>query len=131
MVTLTTNEVAITAESTFQQQYSEPVKGQYVFSYRITIENKSPLPIQLLARRWEVIDGTGERRFVEGEGVVGQQPIILPGHMHEYTSWVQFETPVGAMQGNYIMQRRDRRGRDYLFEVQVPRFKHIAPEVLN
>ncbi|NJC28001.1 Co2+/Mg2+ efflux protein ApaG [Neolewinella antarctica] len=131
MVTLTTNEVKVSAESTFQRQYSEPTNGQYVFSYRIQIENNSARPIRLLARRWEVISATGERRLVEGEGVVGQQPTILPGQSHEYTSWVQFETRIGFMQGNYIMSREDRRGREVLFEVTVPKFAHVAPEALN
>ena len=131
MVTLTTNEVAISAESTYQAQYSDPMQNQYVFSYRIQIENKSARPIQLLARRWEVIDAAGDKRQVEGEGVVGQQPVILPGQSYEYNSWVQFATRQGAMQGNYIMARKDRRGRELFFQADVPRFLHIAPEALN
>ncbi|OAV43784.1 Co2+/Mg2+ efflux protein ApaG [Lewinella sp. 4G2] len=131
MATLTTNEVTVTADSAYQDQYSEPVRNQFVFSYRIQVRNVSGRPVQLLARRWTVISGTGERKQVEGEGVVGQQPIIQPGQTYEYTSWVQFETAVGAMEGSYIMAREDRRGREQLFEVEVPRFVHVAPEVLN
>jgi len=100
MVSLTTQEVTVSAESVYQQQYS-------------------------------VIDATGARRLVEGEGVVGQQPDIMPGQYHEYTSWVQFETPIGAMRGSYVMQRTDRYGRGDLFQVEVPKFLHMAPEVLN
>ena len=131
MATLTTHDVTISAESTFQQQYSEPVREQFVFSYRIRITNESPRPIQLLARKWEVIDAAGDRRLVEGEGVVGQQPQILPGQSYEYTSWVQLETPIGAMRGSYVMADHDRRGRARFFEVTVPRFMHVAPQVLN
>lgn len=131
MATLTTHGISITAESQYQGQFSEPVRDQYVFSYRIKVENNSSQPIQLMTRRWEVMDATGERRFVEGKGVVGQQPIILPGHSYEYNSWVQLETSMGAMQGSYIMARKDSREREQLFEVFVPRFQHIAPEVLN
>lgn len=131
MVSLTTQDVNVSAESAFQRQYSEPAKRQYVYAYRIRIENKGTKPVQLLSRAWEVIDATGERRLVEGEGVVGQQPIIQPGQFHEYTSWVQFETPIGAMRGSYVMKRHNSRGSAELFQVEVPKFLHVAPEVLN
>ena len=131
MVNLTTHEITVSAESTYQQQYSEPIHERYVFSYRIQIKNRSSRPIQLLARRWEVIDGAGEHRSVEGEGVVGQQPVIQPGKSYAYNSWVQLDTRIGAMRGTYIMSRVDERGREVLFEVAVPKFVHVAPEVLN
>ncbi|MBC6995816.1 Co2+/Mg2+ efflux protein ApaG [Neolewinella lacunae] len=131
MTSQTTQEVTVTADSFFQAQYSDPARLQYVYSYRIRIENNGTRTVQLLSRAWEVIDATGARRVVEGEGVVGQQPHILPGTAHEYTSWVQFETPIGAMQGSYLMRRSDRQGQEELFQVEVPKFLHIAPEVLN
>lgn len=131
MISLTTLDVTVSAESTYQRDYSEPGKRQYVFSYRIRIANDGVRPVQLLSRAWEVIDATGARRLVEGEGVVGEQPVILPGQYHEYTSWVQFETQIGAMCGSYIMQRIGRQGIDGMFQVEVPKFLHIAPEVLN
>lgn len=131
MIHQTTDEVTISAESFYQQQYSEPVKSQYVFAYRIKIENKSTRTIQLLSRAWEVIDATGARRFVEGEGIVGQQPFIAPGQSHEYTSWVQFETPIGAMRGHYTMARSSRKGQQELIQVKVPKFLNVATEVLN
>ena len=131
MVSLTTQEVTVSAESVFQRQYSEPAKRQYVYAYQIRIENNSPRAVQLLSRAWEVIDATGDRRLVEGEGVVGQQHIIQPGQSHQYTSWVQFETPIGAMRGSYIMKRNDRQGQAEMFQVEVPKFLHVAPEVLN
>lgn len=131
MISLTTLDVTVSAESTHQRDYSEPEKRQYVFSYRIRIANDGVRPIQLLSRAWEVIDATGARRLVEGEGVVGEQPVILPGQYHEYTSWVQLETPIGAMRGSYVMQRIGRQGIEGMFQVEVPKFLHIAPEVLN
>ncbi|MEL7161384.1 MAG: Co2+/Mg2+ efflux protein ApaG, partial [Bacteroidota bacterium] len=115
----------------YQRQYSEPTKQRYVYAYRIRIENKGPRTIQLLSRSWEVIDATGARRHVEGEGVVGQQPFIEPGRSHEYTSWVQFETPIGAMRGSYLLHQISRSGQEEYFRVEVPKFLHLAPEVLN
>lgn len=131
MVSLTTQEIRVSAESMYQREYSVPDKRQFVYAYRIQIGNEGNFPVQLLSRTWEVIDGTGNRRLVEGEGVVGQQPVIMPGQSHEYTSWVQFETPIGAMCGSYTMQRMDRSNAGDLFNVEVPKFMHIAPEVLN
>lgn len=133
MVRQTTQEVTVSADSIFQPQYSDPDKELYVHAYRIRIANNGSRPVQLLSRSWEVIDATGARRLVEGEGVVGQQPVILPGQFHEYTSWVQFETPIGAMRGSYVMQRQPNsygQNKD-LFQVEVPRFMHVATEVLN
>ncbi|MCX8211993.1 MAG: ApaG protein [Bdellovibrionota bacterium] len=131
MISLTTQEIRVSAESIYQHEYSVPNKRQYVYAYRIQIGNEGNVPVQLLSRTWEVIDGTGNRRVVEGEGVVGQQPVIMPGQFHEYTSWVQFETPIGAMCGSYIMQRMDRFKEGTSFEVEVPKFMHVAPEMLN
>jgi ApaG protein len=131
MVSLITQEIRVSAESLYQRAYSVPAKRQFVYAYRIQIENTGSTPVQLLSRTWEVIAGTGDRRVVEGEGVVGQQPVIMPGQAHEYTSWVQFETPIGAMCGSYLMQRMERFNTGELFEVEVPKFMHVAPEVLN
>lgn len=131
MVSQTTQDVTVSAESHYQEGYSKPAGGQFVFSYLIRIENKGRNTVRLLSRAWEVIDAGGNRRVVEGEGVVGKQPEILPGHSHEYTSWVQFETPIGAMQGNYLMVRTDQRGIEEYFQVEVPRFLHESPAILN
>lgn len=131
MVQLTTQKVTVSAESFYQGAYSNPGKGQYVYAYHIVITNRSSTPVTLLDRVWQVIDASGERRVVEGEGVVGKQPEIMPGASHEYTSWVQFATPIGAMQGSYGMVRYDARGREEHFSVVVPRFLHLAPEVHN
>ena len=131
MANLTTQEVMVSAESTYQDRYSNPGHEQYVFSYRIQIKNCGNQPLQLIARKWEVIDATGNRRYVDGEGVVGQQPVILPGQAYEYNSWVQFETRLGAMQGSYVMARTDSRGRRQYFKVRVPKFLHTSPSTLN
>lgn len=131
MVQLTTHQVKVSAQSAYQDDYSNPLEDQYVFSYRIRITNEGSVPVQLLNRTWVVMDAAGERRTVEGKGVVGEQPEIMPGQTHEYTSWVQFETPMGAMMGSYGMVRHDKRGQAEYFSVEVPRFMHVAPAMLN
>ncbi len=131
MTSQTTQRVTVSAESFYQEEYSQPEDGQFVHAYRIKIENKGTVAVQLLSRSWEVIDATGERRHVEGEGVVGKQPLIGPGESYEYNSWVQFSTPIGAMEGSYVMSRTTDGGRQNFFEVSVPRFLHLVPSVLN
>lgn len=130
MTSQTTQRITVSAESFYQEQYSQPEEDQYVHAYRIRISNNSATPIRLLSRSWEVIEGTGERRLIEGEGVVGQQPVISPGESYEYNSWVQFKTPIGAMQGSYVMYR-ETDGTENYFQVDVPKFLHLTPAVLN
>ena len=55
-----------------------------MFAYRITIENHNSYPIKLLRRYWEVFDSNTDQRVVEGEGVVGVQPLIMPGKNYQY-----------------------------------------------
>lgn len=131
MVQLTTQEVTISVESFFQESYSNSLEEKFIYAYHIRITNAGSLPVQLLNRTWMVTDGAGERRFVKGEGVVGQQPNILPGQTYEYTSWVQFQTPMGTMEGSYGMVRIHDNGQEEHFSVEVPRFLLLAPEVLN
>ena len=130
MTSLTTERITVSAESFYQEQYSQPEQDQYVHAYRIRIANNSAQPVKLLSRAWEVIEGTGERRLIEGEGVVGQQPLIPPGESYEYNSWVQFKTPIGAMRGSYVMYR-EYEGTENYFQVEVPRFLHLTPAILN
>ena len=131
MTSQTTQSITVSAQSYYQPTYSDPTQHKYVYAYRIRIQNEGEETVQLISRAWEVTAGTGERRLIEGEGVVGQQPVIRPGDYHEYTSWVQFDTPIGQMQGSYVMRRAGSYGEAGLFQVEVPRFLHLAPSVLN
>ena len=55
---------------------------------------------------------------VEGEGVVGKQPLIQPNGHHEYNSFCILETMEGTMEGTYLMQRETGE----LFRVNIPKF---------
>jgi len=127
----TTQPVSVSAVSIYQPNYSKPLENQYVFAYRIRITNHGKIPTRLLRRHWIVTDAAGEIREVEGEGVVGKQPLILPGDTHEYVSWIQLSTPLGAMEGSYLMERQLETGEVKHFNATVPRFLHIAPELNN
>lgn len=129
----TTAPVSVEAKSIYEPTYSKPLENIYVFSYEVKITNCGKRQAQLLSRQWVITDAAGQARIVEGEGVVGQQPIILPGQTYEYTSWLQLDTPIGAMEGHYVMEEHSegQQGRKRMFLASVPKMIHIAPELLN
>ena len=128
METIITNSIKISVESFFQEEYSKPLANQYVFSYRVTIENLSPHAVQLLTRYWQITDGVGTARTVSGEGVIGKQPILMPGQSHQYVSWCPLDTPLGKMKGTYTMLNMSNHTT---FEATIPAFKLISPFILN
>ena len=103
-------------------------KDKYIFSYKIRIQNLSGETVQLLYRRWKIFDVNGTVRQVEGEGVVGEQPILAPGDVHEYQSWCPLMSPMGYMEGSFQMvSKNDGQAID----AKVPRFLLIAPFTMN
>lgn len=124
--TAITNGVKISVQPDYEGYIHDERK--YVFSYRVFIENHSPDTIQLMTRHWTICDSTGVNRLVEGEGVIGQQPVLAPGQVHEYFSWCPFDSDIGMMRGYYVMQRH-RDGQ--LLEVKVPPFTMVAPSRLS
>ena len=97
------NNVDIQIETSYLAKQSDPDSKRFVFSYRITITNHNSMPVQLLSRRWLITDGNQHIQEVEGEGVVGEQPVIEPDSSYTYTSGAVLATSVGSMQGHYDM----------------------------
>lgn len=124
--TAITNGVKISVQPSFEGFATSERK--YIFSYRVFIENHSPDTLQLMSRHWTICDEPGDMRQIDGDGVIGQQPILPPGHIHEYTSWCPLDTDIGLMYGHYTMQRH-RDGA--MLEVTVPAFTMVAPPRLN
>jgi ApaG protein len=128
MVTGITQGIKISVETIYQDEYSNPSNDQYMFAYRIEIENLSDYTIQLLRRQWFIFDSAGTQKEVEGEGVIGIQPILEPGESHAYVSGCQITTDIGSMRGNYAMLRV---ADDTHFTVEIPEFQLIVPYRLN
>lgn len=128
MVTEVTEGVRVSVEVEYQPDYSSPSQYHYVFTYRVTIENNSSRTIQLLKRNWIIQDAAYPARTVSGEGVVGQQPIIEPGHQHQYVSGCNLKSGIGSMFGSYEVERLVD-GKH--MEVTIPRFYMVAPFKLN
>jgi len=128
MITEITDGVKISVETIYQPEYSNPANEHFMFAYKIQIENLTNYSVQLLRRHWFIFDSNGSHREVEGEGVVGLQPVIEPGESHEYVSGCNLKTDVGTMKGAYQMKRLVD---DEEFEVSIPEFYLIAPYRLN
>ncbi|MBN8280403.1 MAG: Co2+/Mg2+ efflux protein ApaG [Gammaproteobacteria bacterium] len=119
--------IQITVESLYLADQSEPEGERYVFAYTVTIRNTGEQPARLLNRHWIITDANGKVQEVHGDGVVGEQPHILPGQQHRYSSGAVIETPVGTMEGSYGM-RADDGGE---FRAPIPRFRLAVPGVLH
>ncbi len=123
----TTGGVTVRVSVSYLPEQSEPRRGRWFWAYHIRIENEGAEAVQLLTRRWVITDGRGARHSVEGEGVVGEQPLIEPGASYDYVSGCPLATPTGAMQGSYRMVGEDGRA----FDVEIPRFALVAPAVAS
>jgi len=128
MVTEITQGIKVSVETEYQPAYSSPSQHHFVFTYRITIENQSEYTIQLMRRHWNIYDAGYMMREVEGEGVVGQQPVLEPGQLHQYVSGCNLKSGIGKMVGTYQMERVVD-GTKML--VNIPEFTMIAPLRLN
>lgn len=113
-----TEGIRISVRPVYLPDRSHPVQQQFVFAYYVRIENVGPLPAHLLTRRWLIHDSIGEETVVEGDGVVGQQPYLEPGEVHEYQSFCVLKSPGGYMEGQYLFVRADGSG----FAADIPRF---------
>lgn len=111
--------MSIQVQSLYIASQSSPEEERYVFAYTITIRNLGRNAVQLLGRYWLITNGNGRETEVQGEGVVGEQPIIAPGSEFQYTSGAIIETPMGTMQGHYVMQ--DEEGET--FHIDIPVFR--------
>ena len=118
----------MSVRSAYMKDESSPKHHYYVFAYQVEIINESGYEVQLLSREWSIVDGIGSERRVEGDGVVGKQPLIAPGQQHTYVSGSHFQTPIGKMSGCYIM-RRQLDGAH--LRVQIPPFVLMVPYLNN
>ncbi|KAJ7956227.1 Protein ApaG like [Quillaja saponaria] len=106
----TTLGIRVQVRSVYIEGRSQPSRGQYFFAYRIRITNNSDRPVQLLRRHWIITDANGKIENFWGTGVIGEQPVILPGTGFEYSSACPLSTPSGRMEGDFEMKHIDRVG---------------------
>lgn len=128
MTSMISEGVRVSVETFYQQDYSNPIQSEFMFAYRITIENHNSFPVKLHSRHWYIFDSDGSYREVEGEGVVGMQPVISSGEEYQYVSGCNLHTEMGRMHGTYLMENLHTKE---LFDVNIPAFEMVTPFKFN
>jgi len=128
MVHQVTKGIKISISTNFEGTHFENKMIHFVFSYTITIENQSNETVQLIRRHWDIFDSLNSMEVVEGEGVIGMKPILLPKQVHTYTSNCFLTSQMGSMKGFYDMVNFSS-GKQ--FQVKIPIFQLVVPAVLN
>lgn len=118
-----TDGIVVRVAVNFLPEQSQPEAGKWFWVYHIRIENASHRQVQLISRHWRITDSRGTVSHVDGEGVVGEQPVLPPGHSHDYVSGCPLDTQHGSMEGFYTFHGEDGRP----FEVRIPFFPLAAP----
>ncbi|MFW5444298.1 MAG: Co2+/Mg2+ efflux protein ApaG [Methylococcaceae bacterium] len=121
------NKIIVEAIPKYIESQSSPDKSRYVFAYTITITNVGSKPATLLTRHWLITDSNGKIQEVKGDGVIGEQPYLKPGQSFCYTSGAMIETPVGVMQGKYLMISDSGDN----FKALIPKFTLSIPRTLH
>lgn len=121
------HNIEVSVRTAYVATQSAPENNRYVFAYTITITNAGDVPARLLARHWIITDANQKTQEVRGEGVVGEQPYLVPGMSFEYTSGTVLETPVGVMRGSYQMVADDGTR----FDAEIPAFTLSVPRTLH
>lgn len=128
MVEQITQGIKVSVETSFEGTFYKNYKMQYAFGYTVTIENQSKDTVQLTSRYWEISDALNHKEYVEGEGVIGKKPVLLPGQIHTYTSGCLLFSPFGAMKGYYSMVNFANTKK---FRVVIPSFKFSETSAMN
>lgn len=120
--------ILVSVEVFYQPEYSNPLQYEYMFAYRITLENYNPHPVKLLRRHWHIFDSNATYREIDGEGVVGVQPVLHPTESYQYMSGCNLTTDMGKMKGVYEMENLNNQE---IFRVLIPEFEMIVPFKAN
>ena len=120
----TTRSIRVSVRAFYLADQSEPDRSHFVWAYRVAIANEGGETVQLLKRTWQITDGLGRTQQVQGEGVVGEQPVLAPGQSFEYTSGTPLGTPSGFMRGAYHMVVT---ATGEAFDVSIPAFSLDSP----
>ncbi len=121
----TTRDITVRVQPQYLESESEPQIDRYVWAYHVSIENDGTEAVRLRRRYWHITDANGTQHEVEGEGVVGEQPLLEPGERFQYTSGTPLSTASGFMLGRYTMEVASGER----FDVEIPPFSLDSPSV--
>ena len=128
MVQQVTNGIKISVKTNFEGSHYQNHRIYYSFSYSITIENQSNDSVQLISRHWDIFDSLKNTEIVEGEGVIGEKPILKPKKSYTYSSYCNLTSQTGSMRGFFNMINFTSTKR---FKVNIPSFQLNVPAILN
>jgi ApaG protein len=119
-----TRSIEVTVTPTYLDDRSIPSDERYIWAYKVRIANQGGETVQLRMRHWRITDAIGHFEEVHDRGVVGQEPVLRPGDVFEYTSFSGFlPTPSGIMAGTYDMETENGEK----FAVEIPAFSLDSP----
>jgi ApaG protein len=118
-----TRQIEVKVTPRFLPDRSSPENGYFFWAYTVNLANLGAETVQLKTRHWRITDAHGRLQEVRGAGVVGEEPVLKPGEIFEYTSGTPLPTPSGFMVGTYQMET-DGGER---FDVAVPAFSLDSP----
>jgi ApaG protein len=107
----------------FNSQVATPADRPYCFVYFISIHNDTDAAVTIKGRKWVVTNSRGEITAVEGDGVVGEHPVIEPGQKFSYNSFHLLDTKSAVAEGSYL--GIDARGRKVI--TRIPKFRMRVP----
>lgn len=128
MIAKITTGIKVSVEAKFLERVAHFMQSQYVFVYRVRIENINDFPVQLISRHWYIFDSIDGYNEVQGEGVVGEQPLLLQEATYTYRSGCNLQCDFGTMHGHYIFENV-LSGEH--FKVEIPRFELSTSSKLN
>lgn len=120
-----TDNVEVAVEPEYLDGQMTNTSSSFFWAYHVKISNKNSYPIQLISRYWKILDEKGAKQEIEGEGVVGEKPIIEPDSFYQYTSGAHLNCPSGIMTGYYVMKKNDGK----TFNVKIPAFSLDVPNL--
>ena len=122
-----TSGIKVQVVSKYISEHTNPDIPRYFFAYWVTIINETETAIKLMDRHWEITNSIGKLEVVDGEGVIGKQPIIKPGEAFSYNSFCPIDTEFGMMSGHYQVKRED----GHFMKIKIPQFQLISPFSIN
>ncbi|MBL4758874.1 MAG: Co2+/Mg2+ efflux protein ApaG [Rhizobiales bacterium] len=125
MYRATTKSILVTVKPQYLAERSSEVTSSFFWAYTIEISNQGDIPVQIISRRWVIVDALGREEIIEGLGIVGEQPLLAPGEAFEYTSGVPLSTPTGIMSGTYQVEAQD----GHMFDIEIPAFSLDSPHL--
>ena len=128
MINHVTQGIKVSVKNAYDGSYFKNYRLHFSFNYFVRITNHSKSTVQLKSRHWRIFDALNSDIIIDGEGVIGQKPLIKPGDNYEYSSKCLITSPVGAMRGFYNMINVNTGKK---FRAYIPTFKLTASQALN